>query len=296
MTFRVGRRQGQGDGAIGSGLVQPAEFIAGAATGLPGVRATAVPLQSLTAIGVRGRPVFQRQVGGGPLQPGVGVGGVQQYGRVQFGQGHFVAPQQRQRLAPAPTHAGISRVYQIGQVQLGQRGVGVAAIQPAIRPAEQVIQRRFGCPARNGHSGKGRPMRRRFAEPGRSLASPTRPGWACLSLRYFFGALLPRPPPEGRPVVLGALAGRPLPPRPPPRPPPPRPPFIIGVAITGPPSAADFYPRRVNRAIQCTTAGFLMESARIRRGGANPARRHRRGRPPAPAPFAAPGQKARLCE
>lgn len=58
-----------------------------------------------------------------------------------------------------------------------------------------------------------------------------------MSDRYFFGELLPRPPPEGLPVVLGALAGLPLPP--PLFPPPlPRFPRIIGLVIALPPLAA----------------------------------------------------------
>ena len=49
---------------------------------------------------------------------------------------------------------------------------------------------------------------------------------------YLRGGLLPRSPPDGFPVVLGALAGRPwLPPLDPPLDPPPRPPRICGVAI-----------------------------------------------------------------
>ena len=53
--------------------------------------------------------------------------------------------------------------------------------------------------------------------------------------RYLLGGLLPRPPPEGLPVVLGPLGGLPpplpLPPLPPPLAPPPQPPRIIGTVF-----------------------------------------------------------------
>ena len=83
--------------------------------------------------------------------------------------------------------------------------------------------------------------------------------------RYLLGGLLPRPPPDGLPVVLGPLEGRPLPPppplppEPPPRPPPPPllfppPPLFVMVSSASLTGWVPFGPARRRR-----TAGEVLE-------------------------------------
>ena len=50
-------------------------------------------------------------------------------------------------------------------------------------------------------------------------------------LPYFLGGLFPLPPPDGFPVVLGALEGLPLPLFPPPLLPPPFPPPLLAIDL-----------------------------------------------------------------